>query len=53
MQKNYYAILGVRTTANAEEIKSAYRLLAKKYHPDKNHGNTAAEEKFKEIQAAY
>lgn len=53
MQKNYYIILGVKNTASFDEIKTAYRALAKKYHPDKNHGNKAAEEYFKEIQQAY
>lgn len=53
MQKNYYVILGVKNTASFDEIKTAYRALAKKYHPDKNHGNKAAEEYFKEIQQAY
>ena len=52
-QKNYYLILGVNTTASFEAIKVAYRLLAKKYHPDKNPDNRAAEEHFKEIQQAY
>ena len=52
-QKNYYIILGVKSTANSDEIKSAYRELAKKYHPDKNQGNKAAEDYFKEIQQAY
>jgi len=51
--KNYYIILGVGTTATANEIKAAYRELAKKYHPDKNHDNKSAEEYFKEIQQAY
>lgn len=51
--KNYYAILGISHTANADEIKTAYRELAKKYHPDKNNGNKSAEEYFKEIQQAY
>lgn len=53
MQKNYYVILGVKNTAGSDEIKTAYRTLAKKYHPDKNHGNKSAEEYFKEIQQAY
>lgn len=53
MQKNYYIILGVKNTASFDEIKAAYRALAKKYHPDKNHGNKASEEYFKEIQQAY
>ena len=52
-EKNYYIILEVKSNATADEIKSAYRLLAKKYHPDKNIGNKAAEEYFKEIQQAY
>ncbi|MBL7882658.1 MAG: DnaJ domain-containing protein [Bacteroidia bacterium] len=51
--KNYYIILGVKNTATAKEIKAAYRALAKKYHPDKNHGDKFLEEKFKEIQEAY
>lgn len=52
-QNNYYILLGVANTASGEEIKSAYRVLAKKYHPDKNQGNKSAEEYFKEIQQAY
>ncbi len=52
-QKNYYILLGVSTTASFDELKIAYRVLAKKYHPDKNQGNKAAEEHFKEIQQAY
>lgn len=51
--KNYYTILGVREDAGVEEIKKAYRRLAKQYHPDANPGNKAAEEKFKEISEAY
>lgn len=50
-QKNYYEILGVESTASADELKSAYRKLARKYHPDVA-GNESAE-KFKEITEAY
>ncbi|HEY9075118.1 MAG TPA: J domain-containing protein [Anaerolineaceae bacterium] len=51
--KDYYKILGVERSANSDEIKRAYRNLAKKYHPDRNPGNRQAEEKFKEINEAY
>lgn len=50
---DFYEILGVTETASPEEIKSAYRKLAVKYHPDKNKGDKAAEDKFKQISAAY
>jgi len=52
-EKDYYRILGVPETASAKEIKSAYRKLSRKYHPDANPGDAAAEERFKEISAAY
>ena len=51
--KDYYQVLGLKKEASAEEIKKAYRKLAVKYHPDKNPGDKAAEEKFKEITEAY
>lgn len=51
--KNYYQILGVQKNASLEEIKKAYRNLARKYHPDANPNNKQAEEKFKEINEAY
>src|SRR5260221_2111490 len=50
--RDYYEVLGVSKTASAEELKRAYRNLAKKYHPDINKAADAAE-KFKEIQGAY
>jgi DnaJ-class molecular chaperone len=53
MNQKFYGILGVGAGATDEEIKSAYRGLALKYHPDKNPGNKEAEEKFKKINEAY
>lgn len=50
---DYYKVLGVPSSSTAKEITSAYRNLARKYHPDANPGDTAAEERFKEISAAY
>ena len=53
-KKDYYEVLGVEKTATADEIKKAYRKLAKKYHPDANSDNKEeAEKKFKEIAEAY
>jgi curved DNA-binding protein len=53
MAKDYYAVLGVKKNAAADDIKKAYRKLALKYHPDKNPGDKKAEEKFKELTEAY
>ena len=52
-KRDYYDVLGVNKSASADQIKSAYRKLAIKYHPDKNAGDKGAEEKFKEASEAY
>ncbi|WP_434344856.1 DnaJ C-terminal domain-containing protein [Myxococcus virescens] len=53
MADDYYQTLGVDRSASAEDVKKAYRKLARKYHPDVNPGNKAAEEKFKQVSAAF
>jgi DnaJ-class molecular chaperone with C-terminal Zn finger domain len=52
-KRDYYDVLGVDKSSSADQIKSAYRKLAVKFHPDKNKGDKAAEEKFKEASEAY
>jgi molecular chaperone DnaJ len=53
LEKDYYAVLGVARNASQAEIKKAYRKLAQRYHPDSANSDRAAEERFKEISAAY
>ena len=53
MNRDPFSVLGISSSATEDEIKSAYRKLAKKYHPDLNPGNKAAEEKMKEVNEAY
>src|ERR1700687_1033207 len=51
--KDYYGVLGVKKSASAEDIRKAFRKLARKYHPDVNPGDKAAEEKFKALSEGY
>lgn len=53
IEKDYYAVLGVDKSASSADIKKAYRKLAQKHHPDANQGDAKAEERFKEVSAAY
>ena len=50
-KRDFYEVLGVNRGANADELKKAYRSLAKQYHPDRNPGDKEAETKFKEINS--
>src|SRR6202046_608960 len=53
MAQDYYQTLGVAKEANADDIRKAYRKLARKHHPDLNPGDKAAEDRFKKVQEAY
>ena len=53
LEVDYYAVLGVSSTATHAEISKAYKKLAREFHPDRNPDNAAAEDRFKEISAAY
>ena len=52
-KEDYYQVLGIKRDAKPEEIKKAYRRLARKYHPDVNPGDKASEERFKQMSEAF
>src|SRR5688500_20093143 len=53
LEKDYYRVLGIPATASEKDVTSAYRKLAKKLHPDANPNDRGAEERFKDVSAAY